>query len=167
MSFLFFLFLAKSRNILKTASHRLFSYGKKCFPIHTHLPRQQTSKFFVARGTESWPLVRRYGGMKKKCPKAHIFEHLAPSWWSCLGMESSGGGALLEEMLHWGQTLKVYSLNSLPILSLLPVFGLCDQSASCCCLHAAIHALPIIIDTVHLSRTVGSQPVAHDPLVVK
>lgn len=48
-------------------------------------------------------------GVNVKClsplPKAHIFEHLAPSWWHSLPrklVEPLGGGILVKEVGHWG-----------------------------------------------------------------
>lgn len=53
------------------------------------------------------------GNMDVKCP----LEHLVPSCWLC-AVEPLGGGALLQEVHHWAQTLKVYDLSPLPFGSL-------------------------------------------------
>lgn len=57
-------------------------------------------------------------------PKVHALEHLTPSWWySMKAMQPLGGGALLDQVSHWGQTLRLaawpHFLPSLP-LSLHP-----------------------------------------------
>lgn len=55
-------------------------------------------------------------------PRAHVFGHVVPSWWLCLG-EVVGpfeGGASLKEVSRSGWALGFYRPVPLPALSLFP-----------------------------------------------
>lgn len=60
-------------------------------------------------------------GLDVKCfTWVHVSENLSPSGgtvWECYGAPL-GGGALLEEVHHWGWDLRVYGLVLLPVLFL-------------------------------------------------
>lgn len=49
----------------------------------------------------------------------HGLKHLVPSW-QCLGevMQPLGGGALLEELCHYGKALRVHHLTLFPVHAL-------------------------------------------------
>ena len=59
-------------------------------------------------------------------PQPHVFKTLGSQLLALLGkvMKPLGGGILLQEVTHWGQSLKFYNLVSLPVFfslySLLP-----------------------------------------------
>lgn len=62
----------------------------------------------------------------------HLLRHLVPSWWHCL-RRLWEGTTLLEEICHWGWTLKIQSLDPLIAGSMYPMNGQkWNVSAYCC-----------------------------------
>lgn len=73
----------------------------------------------------TYPAGERLSGMVlvgKSPPRAHVFQHLVPTWWHCFGRFSDllGGGTSLEELGHCRGRGRVYSLALLSSRSLLP-----------------------------------------------
>lgn len=56
----------------------------------------------------------------RNVPHGHMYS--TGYYWYCLGdYEPLDGQVILEEEHHWEQPLRVYSVISLPVFSLLPV----------------------------------------------
>lgn len=71
---------------------------------------------------------------------------LGPQWAVLFGKVTALlGGALLEEVCHWGWVFRFYSLAQLPVLSVSCVWVKYDLLA----FHPCYHALPTMMNCTH------------------
>lgn len=126
-----------------------------CFLLHLlliHIPRC----FFVPFGAPSVcvcsPLLLWFGcGMS---PKVHIFDHLVPRWWWCLGrLQTIWEVGLCLKRGLWRLGFEVYSFVPLPVPSLLLDLPRCEQTLTTTfASHSCKQVFPPMMDCISSNR---------------